>query len=304
MKKATKVTLIFALIFFIAGIGLTVFGFYKNDWRTDNLSFRYETKTFTSEDTFNNIVTDLHNSNVVVVKGESFSVVYDESEKYPVTIAISDGALKVTSEKKPGLKLFQWHKLVTTITVPYELTDINIKTLNGKIEIKNFDVVTDEYQGNINVETSNGKIVLENVEAKDITLRTLNGKVYMDEVNANKLDISSSNGKIYINDSFASSLKVETSNGDVYSTNVVADFANLKTSNGDVEGIMTVRDLTVKTLNGQVVFTIYGDKNKYSTRLKGTGQSENTTGSDSTYRVDCETSNGKCNVSFIDPTID
>lgn len=29
MKKATKVTLIFALIFFIVGIGLTVFGFYK-----------------------------------------------------------------------------------------------------------------------------------------------------------------------------------------------------------------------------------------------------------------------------------
>lgn len=304
MKKATKVTLIFALIFFIVGIGLTVFGFYKNDWRTDNLMFKHESKTFTSEDVFNKIETNLHNSDVIIAKGEVFSVVYDESEKYPVTIAISDGALKVTSEKKPGLKLFQWYTLVTTITVPYELTDINVKTLNGKVEIKNFDVVTDEYQGNINVETSNGKIELENVEAKDITLRTKNGKLNIDNINANKLDISSSNGKINLYNSFVSSLKVETSNGDIYSTNVVSDIANLKTSNGDVEGIMTVRDLTAKTSNGKIVFTIYGDKNKYTVRLKGSSQSENLTGSDSTYRVDCETNNGKCNVSFTQPTIE
>lgn len=304
MKKATKVTLIFALIFFIVGIGLTVFGFYKNDWRTDNLSFKYESKTYTSEDKFNKIETNLHNSDVNVVKGETFSVVYHESEKYPVTIAISDGVLRVTSEKKPGLKLFQWHTFATTITVPYELTDINIKTVNGKVEIEDFDVMTEEYQGSIKVETSNGKIILENVDAKDITLNTLNGKVDIDEVNANKLDISSSNGKIFVDNSYASSLKIATSNGKVYATNVVADIANFKTSNGDVEGIMTVRDLTVRTSNGQVVFTIYGDKSKYTTRLKGTGQNESTTGGDSTYRVDCETSNGKCNVSFINPTID
>lgn len=304
MKTATKVTLIFALIFFIVGIGLTVFGFYKNDWRTDNLMFRYESKTFTSEETFDKIVTDLHNSDVIVVKGEAFSVVYDESEKYPMTIAISDGVLKVTSEKKSGLKLFQWHTFITTITVPYELADINVKTINGKVEIKNFDVTTDEYQGNINVETSNGKIVLENVEAKDITVRTKNGKVNIDGVNANKLDISSSNGKIYLNNSYVSSLKVETSNGKVYATNVLSDIANFKTSNGDVEGIMTVRDLTVKTSNGDIVFTIYGDKSKYTTRLKGTGQDENTTGSDSTYIVDCHTSNGRCNISFTQPTIE
>lgn len=304
MKKATKVTLIFALIFFIVGIGLTVFGFYKNDWRTDNLSFKYESKTYTSEETFNKIETNLYDSNVSVVKGDSFSIAYDESEKYPVTIAISDGALKINSEKKSGLKLFQWHKFITTITVPYELTDINVKTLNGKVEVKNFDVVTDEYQGNINVETSNGKIVLENVEAKDITLRTKNGKLNIDKVNANKLDISSSNGKIYLNNSFASSLKVATSSGDINLTSVVTDIANLNTSNGDVEGIMTVRDLTAKTSNGKIVFTIYGDKSKYTVRLKGSSQDENSTGSDSTYIVDCKTSNGKCNVSFTQPTIE
>lgn len=304
MKKATKVTLIFALIFFIVGIGLTVFGFYKNDWRTDNLMFKHESKTYTSEDAFNKIETNLHNSDVIVVKGEAFSVVYDESEKYPVTIAISDGVLRVTSEKKPGFKLFQWYTFVITITVPYDITDINIKTLNGKVELEDVDLMTEEYQGSINVETSNGKIVFENVKAKDINLRTKNGKVDIDEVNANKLDISSSNGKIFVDNSYMSSLKIETSNGKVYATNVVADIANFKTSNGDVEGIMTVRDLTVKTSNGQVVFTIYGDKSKYTTRLKGTGQNDTTTGSDSAYIVDCETSNGKCNVSFIDPTID
>lgn len=304
MKKATKVTLIFALIFFIVGIGLTVFGFYKNDWRTDNLSFKYESKTYTSEEKFNKIETNLHNSNIRVVKGETFSVIYDESEKYPMTIAISDGALKVSSEKKSGFKLFQWHTFTTTIIVPYDLTDINVKTLNGKIEIKDFNVMSDEYQGNINVETSNGKIVLEKVEAKDITLRTKNGKVNIDKVNANKLDISSSNGKIYLKNSYVSSLKVGTGNGDVYATNTVADIANFKTSNGDVEGIMTVRDLTAKTSNGKIVFTVYGDKSKYTIRLKGSNHNENSTGSDSTYIVDCETSNGKCNVSFTQPTIE
>lgn len=304
MKKATKVTLIFALIFFIVGIGLTVFGFYKNDWRTDNLSFKYESKTYTSEDVFNKIETNLHNSDVIIGKGEAFSVVYDESEKYPVTIAISDGVLKITSEKKHVFKLFQWYKLKTYITVPYELTDINIKTLNGEVEIKEFDVTTDEYQGSINAETTNGNIAVENVEAKNINIDTTNGNILVKEVNSNQIDISTTNGNIKLKDSYTSSLKVKSTNGEIAATNFITDIANLKTTNGNIEGLMTVRDLTAKTTNGKIVFTIYGDKSKYTTKIKGMGQNESTTGSDNTYRVDCETNNGKCNVSFTQPTIE
>lgn len=285
MKKATKVTLIFALIFFIVGIGLTVFGFYKNDWRTDNLSFKHESKTFTSEDVFNKIETNLHNSDVIVVKGDAFSVVYDESEKYPVTIAISDGVLRVTSEKKSGFKLFQWYTLKTTIIVPYGLTDINIKTINGNVEIEDFDLITEEYQGSIKAETTNGNITFENVKTKDIALNTTNGNIRLE-------------------DSYASSLSVKSTSGKIIASNILADIANLKTTNGNIDGVMTVRDLTARTTNGKIIFTIRGDKSKYTTMLKGMGQSESTTGSDNTYRVDCETSNGKCNVSFIDPTID
>lgn len=304
MKKATKVTLIFALIFFIVGIGLTVFGFYKNDWRTDNLSFKHESKTFTSEDVFNKIETNLHNSDVIVVKGDAFSVVYDESEKYPVTIAISDGVLRVTSEKKSGFKLFQWYTLKTTIIVPYGLTDINIKTINGNVEIEDFDLITEEYQGSIKAETTNGNITFENVKTKDIALNTTNGNIFMEDINANNINISTTNGNIRLEDSYASSLSVKSTSGKIIASNILADIANLKTTNGNIDGVMTVRDLTARTTNGKIIFTIRGDKSKYTTMLKGMGQSESTTGSDSSYRVDCETSNGKCNVSFIDPTID
>lgn len=304
MKKATKVTLIFALIFFIVGIGLTVFGFYKNDWRTDNLMFKHESKTFTSEDVFNKIETNLHNSDVIVVKGDAFSVVYDESEKYPVTIAISDGVLRVTSEKKPGLKLFQWYTLKTTIIVPHELTDINIKTKNGNVKIEDFDLITEEYQGSIKAETTNGNITFENVETKDIALNTTNGNIFMEDINANNINISTTNGNIRLEDSYASSLSVKSTSGKIIASNILADIANLKTTNGNIDGVMTVRDLTARTTNGKIIFTIRGDKSKYTTMLKGMGQNESTTGSDSTYRIDCETSNGKCNVSFIDPTIE
>lgn len=124
-----------------------------------------------------------------------------------------------------------WGKI--EVLVPKHLSNLNIRTTNGKCELT--DITADNIESN----TSNGKISLINCHSKTIEAVTSNGKILADGTISAYADFNTSNGKIEIDSCKFDKLDAKTSNGSIildsiYKMSNAEGNYNLRTSNGKI----------------------------------------------------------------------
>lgn len=124
-----------------------------------------------------------------------------------------------------------WGKI--ELFVPKHLSNLSIKTSNGKCELND---LTAE---NIESKTSNGRILIQNCQGKTIDIHTSNGKIIATGTTAAYADFSTSNGKIEMEKCKFDRLDAHTSNGSIVLDGInkagISDGNySLRTSNGKI----------------------------------------------------------------------
>jgi len=155
------------------------------------------------------------------------------------------------------------------IEVPEQLLlgTINVKSLNGKVEIRNIstgeiDVVVSNgsinidtltVTSNISLHTSNGDVKVKNIIGKyDLDIVTSNGRITLNNLEMNNYNLYTSNGRIVV-DNLNVALQdgvdfyAKTSNGAIVMNEVYIDEIEIKTSNGDIDFYNTDTDFLPST---------------------------------------------------------
>jgi DUF4097 and DUF4098 domain-containing protein YvlB len=128
--------------------------------------------------------------------------------------------------------------------------DLEIRTSNGHVGVK-------EIEGLVDVVTSNGKVEISQVDG-DILAKTSNGAIVVEDVVGNT-ELRSSNGGITLHRVDAETIVATTSNGRI-DANEVTGSAEVETSNGSIELKSTALPdrprLKAKTTNGGILMEV------------------------------------------------
>lgn len=216
------------------------------------------------------IVTDFESMGVEVyaITGDEIIIThtYFEDNDYEITIDTDLNIITISNNVETQIFTFNIEKIIAMlkggdkviIEVPESLLlgDVNIKSLNGKVEMRNVFI------GELDVELSNGSISLDTLTVTgDINLATSNGNARVKNIIGQyNLDISTSNGRITLDNLEMLNYDLRTSNGKLIIDNLnvlnqdgVVFYA--RTSNGNI--IMNevyIDDIDIKTTNGDIDF--------------------------------------------------
>ena len=140
--------------------------------------------------------------------------------------ASQDGATITVTSRRTRRVLFGLGSGTDLVITTPALTDVDLETSNGRIELQGI-------HGSGSLKTSNGRIVLEDVMG-DFDGHTSNGSITIDTMEGSAR-IHSSNGRVTVTDMIGE-VDVETSNGRIsFSGEMTPGGRNrLVTSNGDV----------------------------------------------------------------------
>ncbi len=135
-----------------------------------------------------------------------------------------------------------------------------------------------------------------------ITAHTTNGSLNAEDINPSELELESSNSTIHAKHINCGRLVLRTSNAAIKADDLLAVKAEIATSNGKISITKAVckEQIKVKTSNGAIHFD---EIDSYDVTLKTScgGIHGTLTGRALDYSSDCETSNGSCNIRFINP---
>ncbi|MDD5952908.1 MAG: DUF4097 family beta strand repeat-containing protein [Oscillospiraceae bacterium] len=332
MKRSFKILWIIIGCLFVGGVITGVVGFAMVDFQPERIEGEetslknYDVKMDPAKT--KEIIVDVSCKHVCVQFTESntFSIVYDENRKYPLTIREEEPVLELTQAKKQNwydfLTLWPHHETVNLL-VPNTFTGIlNIKTENGGIQVmdgkslkkmkklecrtKNATISLSDLQNieALDCETSNSKIEMRYVAvSSDVHLKTTNGALHVENANVQGLlEGETSNGKLSVRSVEAKNCSLETANASLTLEDLnVSQALTAKTSNGSLSlQHLAGEEIVLRSSNGKISGTIAGKQEDY--RIES--HTSNATNSlpenkaTGTKLLKAETSNGDINVTF------
>jgi len=272
MAKISKLIILTGLCFMCLGTIISAFNFNKLLSPYTELDGPYEERTIIIDnENLQNLIIDVDNVPIYIVptKDEKVKITYYESKRTKFT----------TKETKDSFTFKSKHKFIVldmdfsflffdnkvTIEVPENMIlSYDIKTDNGRIEIKSLTVSDSKF------ETNNGRIKASSVKSDNgLEFRTSNGQINLTGVRAFKILAKTNNGSINLKRvNTLKSINATTDNGRITLENLTSPNIKLTTNNGRVTGnilgdeIDYSRDL--KTDNGHITIngTRYADKIK------------------------------------------
>ena len=198
MKRNYLVALIALVMILIAGCTMQ-----KNEKKADNVS-----KILTNE-TFNNVLLNTSDSDVIIQTGKNYQVKYYGSRNIEPSVEVTNGQLFVKQHGNVSSRN-NLSKIVITIPKAVKLTQLEIKADEGDITASGINMNLGQLKS----------------EEGDITLR--DDKMTLGEVSSEEGDITLKNNKIDKN------LHVSSSEGDVAVSGTKFTGYNLSTEEGSI----------------------------------------------------------------------
>lgn len=283
MSRGTKVWLIIAMIFVIAG--MIIFGgvMVAFQWDFTKLStVKYETNETEVKEKYDNISVITSTADVVLVPSDDeSSVVCYEQKNLKHFVEVEDGTLIIRVEDTR-----KWYEHIgihfgtpkITIRVPQTvLGTLSVKSSTGAVsipkdfEFKSIDVSATtgavhcfaSASDDIKIKLSTGGIHMKHVSAKSVSLSVTTGNVTVDSLSCKEdFAISVSTGKTDLKNITCSSLASTGSTGDVTMKKViVTGKLALKRSTGDVKfESCDAGEIVIKTDTGDVKGSLQSEK--------------------------------------------
>lgn len=216
-----------------------------------------------------NLVTDFDSMAVEIyaVAGDEITITYSyiEESDYVISVDETTNTILIENDIDSSFSFLGIEELFAllnggdrlVIEVPESLLfdNVDLKTLNGRVEIRNISIEELNINvsngkilldgvistGDIDLHTSNGDVVVKNIEGEyDIDIQTSNGSIVLDNMNFHNYDLFTRNGRVIaenlnvLNQDGVSFLLI-TSNGKIIMNEVYIDDIDIKTSNGDID---------------------------------------------------------------------
>ncbi|MCF7924296.1 MAG: DUF4097 family beta strand repeat-containing protein [Candidatus Izimaplasma sp.] len=273
LKQTKSLITVFALLgIFIGGIASIVqYGGlnrsqFNEPLETYETSYDMTGEILASENLTINI--DIYHSEIEfrVTDTEEIVVYVKEKESVPLEVAYNEenNLLSITSDmERPFLSwnfisfFFQDNpELIIEIPNNLSLQSITVKSLNGKLDMNDIDLI-----GNLNVDIINGDIDLNNLSVDNIYIETVNGRIILKDIEANNdFEVDLDNGSINVRRISALNYDFHNTNGDIILrdidvSNQVGETLRAQLTNGDIElQNVYVNEVTLKNTNGDIDF--------------------------------------------------
>ena len=275
MKKFTIILIGIGLVFIGVGVIMTSGDYnklFKSFYSYDSSKYTKELKTITSQN-LKSILVDAKNEKITIksTNKEEITITYYESEytKYDFKDSSNTVSLILVEDKlhffNIGLNFFTPD---IVIEIPeYLVLEYNIKISNAKIVVENLQI------NNSTFKTNNARIELTNVTSTErIQLKTDNGLISVKNCNFATVNADTANARIYLEGTVLKAFTGKTNNGEIIlSDSDVTDNLNLKTTNGKVSFTgVSAPYIDVRTSNGKIVGSVFGDANEYYKDFKTT----------------------------------
>ncbi|MBO4579632.1 MAG: DUF4097 family beta strand repeat protein [Clostridiales bacterium] len=263
----------------IGGITFAIFGFDKVALSTSKLV----TNTFDVTEDFDDINIDCDIDDIIFEKSDDgkCKVVCFEEEKYPHSVDVEGGELKIGMKEKNRLRFnfgIQFQTPRTTVYLPKEsYEDLVINSDTGDVKIPedfsfksvNFDLDTGDVElkasaeGKISIKTDTGDLSLSGIEAEEMTLSSDTGKIELTDVDIKgDLRVNEHTGDVILKKVNCANFNTEGSTSDLSLTDVFATTKfDFKRSTGDVKFRNSdASEITVRTSTGDVSGSLSSDK--------------------------------------------
>jgi DUF4097 and DUF4098 domain-containing protein YvlB len=238
MKKNIYLAIltIVTMVCMIVGIFSHVFGgfFGKNTFLQNSTGGQADWNA--ALDSFQTIRMNLAAANVVLERGDDFSIAYTGAEELVPDYSVDGDVLKITNEKN-NKKIYSVRDCTLTVTVPEgaDLAELNARINAGEIQIRginaeNLDVEIDA--GNVEVSDGSYTYVSMDVDAGNVTVDNCTVTNTSAEVNMGNIEFK--NCTFDVMDAFSDmgNIEIESSKPlDGYKVRMSADLGNV-TVNG------------------------------------------------------------------------
>lgn len=258
-----KVLIGLAVILIIGGVGMMIFGGIKY-----GAYFGYENYNTVEaiEEDFDKVDISVFNNYVMIEKGETNEIRYNDAEINELEYEVNDGTLKVTNFRR--LNAFNKGYILNLVLNSEDYENLYVKTVNAPISVKDLDTAKA-----MTMTTINGKISIENVKTPAINAGTTNAEIEIKNVMTNNLKLTGSNGAIKVENSDLSQVNAKTMNAKINIDNSVFkgdavlttsnakinvngskfDNVNFVTANGSIEVVNTQgAKMKLQTSNSQI----------------------------------------------------
>lgn len=236
MRKFIKFIICVGLILVLAGGAIVGYAAVKGHYKGNVL----EAKSFTTEETFDNITLKMAMTDVEFRESsdDKVTVNYNVLKGYTYSFSTDNGTFTIVEKEDSRWyeRIFRFYledsKMVVSLP-KNSYNELTITNSTSDLTISNFDLKKIDIKGS----TGDVKISKSNIETT-CNLNMSTGSVYLTDVNV------------------SSDLKINVSTGDVILNNVNSGSLNIGTSTGDVKLANTVvnSELTVKTTTGDIRF--------------------------------------------------
>lgn len=284
MRPAKKIALIVAVAFVAIGLVLASFALYsigdlKGAFHTES----YETKVYTPEGSFTDIVIEADCDRVCFVPGEgSCRIECQENEKLTHTVSVKNGTLTVREQDLRNwyqhIGFFFGGERTLTVYLPQSAYEsLSVKSNTGDVEIpadfsfQEAALVTDtadisfyaSVKNGLSVTTDTGDMKLAGIGPESLALESDTGKITLNGVQtAADIRIAVHTGDLSLKDVSCSGFAAKSTTGDMQLENVTAsDEMRIETDTGDVDLIACdAGSLDIKTNTGDVSGTLRTEK--------------------------------------------
>lgn len=153
--------------------------------------------------------------------------------------------------RRVGKAVFLFNPTINSIKinieVPEHMSNINIKTANGNINISN---VNSEC---MLVTSASGDILVDQVHTTDFRIKVSGGDIKLDGVNSNKLNAGTLSGNITANNIEGKFVSLKSTSGDVEVSNIAADVIDSSSLSGNLDvDIMKAGESKIGTTSGDI----------------------------------------------------
>lgn len=271
MKKARNVFIIIAILFMVAGIGISVAAAATMDFNFTTMGDDYVQEGKDYESDYAKLTLDVLNRDIEIIKSQDDNIHFSYSQGKKSTLEFAenttDNELKLTEKDNR-----QWYDYIFGFSFPTKLTialpdkssvQIYINNKNGKIAVSDLEI-----NSSVEFISQNGEINLSNSTVTgNLSAETSNGTIELNSLDLLNGEFKTSNGKYYVNNvTTQKDLNLKTSNGKIEAYNVKSNQVNFKSSNGEIrfENIDVSTAISGETSNGSISGTLVGTEGDFT----------------------------------------
>lgn len=285
MKKSTKILLITASAFVLAGLMVFAVAMSMVNWDFDRLNnLKYETNTYVIKEKFDHIHIESKTDDIIFRLSDdgTCKVVCYEQEKMKHLAEVNEKTLEIsvndTREWYEHIGLFSFDSAQTTVYLPKKsYNSLSINTSTGDIEMPG-DFIFNSISitgstGDVNcnassneltkIDLSTGNMTINGASSGKMQLCATTGDIRVESILCKgDLSVDVSTGKVLLSDVKCNSFNSGGSTGDIDLKNLIASQTfSLERSTGDIilDGC-NAEELFIKTDTGDVTGTLLSDK--------------------------------------------